>query len=144
MESAEGSGSRLRGIGLRELYASVLRDLDWLLNSKRWFPDASLGLPEASESILEYGVPDLSTYSWKNSRDATSIARVLEEAVRRFEPRLRPSTVKVTPLPTEGIADFRLRFRIEAVLHVEPINEPIAFDTDVDFDSSRIYVKGNA
>ncbi|HKC50509.1 MAG TPA: type VI secretion system baseplate subunit TssE [Myxococcota bacterium] len=133
--------AQLQEMGPRELAAAVGRDLDWLLNTKRWLPDDLEHLPEASHSILAYGLPDLSTYSWRNPGDATAIARLLEETIRRFEPRLRARSVKVTPLASNDADDFRLRFRIDATLEVEPIRMPVSFDTAVDFDASRIQVR---
>jgi type VI secretion system protein ImpF len=135
-----GRGS-LESVGTRELYASVARDLDWLLNTKRWLPEPLSAFPESSESLLMYGLPDLSTYSWRNHADAAAICRLLEETIRRFEPRLRARTVQVKPLPPGEIDDFRLRFRIEAVLHVEPIRQHVSFDTEVDLGASGIRVK---
>jgi len=137
-----GGRAQLQELGPRELAASVARDLDWLLNTKRWQPDDLEGFPEANQSILCYGLPDLSTYSWRNSGDATAIARLLEETIRRFEPRLRARSVKVTPLEANDTDDFRLRFRIDATIEIEPIRMPVSFDTDVDFDASRITVRG--
>jgi type VI secretion system protein ImpF len=139
-----GPGRRgaLETVGLRELYAAVARDLDWLLNTKRWLPTTLQSFPEASESVLTYGLPDLSIYSWRHHADSVAICRLLEETIRRFEPRLRARTVQVKPLPAGDVDDFRLRFRIEAVLHVEPIRAPVAFDTEVDLGVSGIRVKG--
>jgi len=134
--------AQLEEIGPRELAASVARDLDWLLNTKRWLPDELEDLPEANRSILCYGLPDLSTFSWRNPGDATAIARLLEETIRRFEPRLRERSIKVTPLDGNDADDFRLRFRIDAVLEVEPVQVPVSFDTDIDFDASRVNVRG--
>ncbi len=134
--------AQLQEMGPRELAAAVARDLDWLLNTKRWVPDDMTELPEASVSILTYGLPDLSTYSWRNPGDAQSIARLIEETIRRFEPRLRERSIQVTPLPGNDADDFKLRFRIDATLEVEPIRMPVSFDTDVDFDASRIHVRG--
>jgi type VI secretion system protein ImpF len=135
--------AQLQEMGPRELSAAVARDLDWLLNTKRWLPDDLAAFPEASHSILTYGLPDLSTYSWRNPGDAHAIARLIEETIRRFEPRLRERSVQVTPLPSNDADDFKLRFRIDATLEVEPIRVPVSFDTDVDFDASRIHVRGD-
>lgn len=134
--------SSLETIGLRDLYESVARDLDWLLNTKRWLPDPLENFPEADESILTYGLPDLSIYSWRNHADAVSICRLLEETIRRFEPRLRARTVQVRPLPGGDVDDFRLRFRIDAMLVVDPIRAPVSFDTEVDLGASGIRVRG--
>ncbi len=136
-----GRGS-LDSVGARELYASVARDLDWLLNTKRWLQQPLQSCPEANDSLLTYGLPDLSTYSWRNPADSAAICRLLEETIRRFEPRLRARTVQVKPLPPGDVDDFRLRFRIDAVLHVEPIRAPVSFDTEVDLGGSGIRVRG--
>ena len=139
-----GPGRRgaLETVSLRDLYAAVARDLDWLLNTKRWLQQPLQGFPEASESILTYGLPDLATYSWRNPADAVTVCRLLEETIRRFEPRLVARTVHVRPLPPGDVDDFRLRFRIDAVLHVEPIRAPVVFDTEVDLGASGIRVRG--
>jgi type VI secretion system protein ImpF len=138
-----GPRGQLMELDARDLCAIVARDLDWLLNTKRWLPDDLSEFPEASQSILTYGLPDLSTYSWRNAVDSNAIARLLEETIRRFEPRLRESSVKVTAIPTNDVDDFRLRFRIDATLEVLPIVQPVSFDTAVDFDASRISVRGD-
>ncbi len=142
-ESGAGSRSAYDYIGVRELRDSIARDLEWLLNSK--FTDfLDLGdFPEAKESILTYGVPDFSTYSWRNAADATAIARILEDAIRRFEPRLLARSIKVDVLPNADIDDFTIRFRINATLDVDPIREPVSFDTAIDFDSTAVHVKGD-
>jgi type VI secretion system protein ImpF len=131
-------------IGLRELKAAVARDLEWLLNTKSVLRKASGvdELPEARHSILTYGIPDFSTASWRSHSDAQRICAELGAAVRTFEPRLLPSTVRVTLLPTQSADDFRMRFRIEATLHVEPISEPVYFDSSVEMDTGAIQVEG--
>ena len=129
-------------IGVRELRESVARDLDWLLNSKRFLDTDLEGLKEVRTSLLNYGMPDFSPSSWRNDRELASIARTIEDLLRRFEPRLRPGSIKVTAqMPTDA-DDMKPHFRIDAVLHVDPVNEPVSFDTDVDFEASRISVRG--
>lgn len=131
-------------VGVRELRDAVARDLVWLLNSKQWVPYDLDGFEEARESVLTYGVPDFSSFSWRSSSDSMQISQVIEEAIRRFEPRLVPSTVKVEPVPGGGVDDFQLHFRIEAVLQVDPITEPVSFDTSIDFDSTNVEVTGTS
>jgi type VI secretion system protein ImpF len=131
-------------IGLRELKAAVARDLEWLLNTKSVLRRASdiEQLPDARDSILTYGIPDFSTASWRSHGDAKRICAEIGVAVRTFEPRLLPSTVRVSMLPTQSADDFRMRFRIEATLHVEPISEPVYFDSSVEMDTGAIRVEG--
>ena len=124
-------------MGFRELREAVGRDLEWLLNSKR-FPLDLDAYPEAKQSNLSYGVPDLSTYSWRSQSDGRSIARVIEETIERFEPRLAPGTVKVEALPAGEVDDFKMRFRIDALLHVDPVSEPVSFDTSIESTSFEV------
>ena len=131
-------------IGLRELRAAVARDLEWLLNSKRWIPWDMEKFPEARDSIMTYGLPDFSTYSWRNESDARSISGLLEDIIRRFEPRLVPHTVHVEKLETSDIADFRLNFRIDAILQADTLSEPVSFDTVIEFESSRVKIQGSS
>ena len=117
------AAAQLEEAGPRELAATVARDLDWLLNTKRWLPEELTDFPEANRSILCYGLPDLSTFSWRNPGDATAIARL-----SRDDPPLRAAAARaqhqVTPLAGNDADDFRLHFRIDAVLEVEPCGCP--------------------
>jgi type VI secretion system protein ImpF len=132
----------LEVVGLRELRAAVARDLEWLLNTKQCLPDVPEDLVETMQSIWTYGLPDLSTYSSRSPEDATTLARLLEDVIRRFEPRLRPGSVRITPRPGGEGDEFRVQFRIDAILHVEPIRSPVSFDTDVDFGAGTVRVRG--
>jgi type VI secretion system protein ImpF len=139
-----GAGARgvYEYIGVRELRDSIARDLEWLLNTKLTRLLDLEPFPEARDSVLAYGVPDFSTYSWRNSSDASAISRILEETIRRFEPRLLPRSVSVEALPNGEVDDFTLGFRINAVLDVDPIREAVSFDTVIDFESTAVHVKG--
>jgi type VI secretion system protein ImpF len=135
---------QLEAIGLPELRAAVGRDLEWLLNTKQGQPAPGEELPEVASSIWMYGLPDLSTLSASSADDLSVVARRLEELIRCYEPRLRPGTIKVSPRPDPDADEFRLSFRIEAVLHVEPIRSPVSFDTDIDFRSGAAAVRNEA
>ncbi len=132
------------GVTARELKASVARDLAWLLNTRVWAPDddaSFAGLDEARRSITAYGIPDLSSFSWVNPQDCREIAALVEKAIRTFEPRLLPRSVRVEILPSEDISDFSVKLRIEAILYVDPINEHVAFDSTADFDGGGIRIE---
>lgn len=132
------------GVSARDLKASVARDLAWLLNTRVWTPteaDTLAGLDEAGRSILTYGIPDLSSFSWANPQDCREIASLVEKAIRTFEPRLLPRSVRVEILPSDDISDFTVKLRIEAILHVDPINEHVAFDSTADFDGGGIRIE---
>jgi type VI secretion system protein ImpF len=132
------------GVGLRELKQAVARDLAWLLNTRMWMPeDAAVlaGLEEAHSSVLTYGIPDLSIFSWASPDDCKKIAALVEKAIRTFEPRLIPHSVRCDILPSEDSADFSVKLRIDAILHVEPVSEHVTFDSVADFDGGSIRVE---
>jgi type VI secretion system protein ImpF len=143
-ETGAGARSVYQYIGVRELRDSIARDLEWLLNTKLTRLLDLDRFPEAKDSILTYGVPDFSTYSWRNASDANAISRILEETIRRFEPRLLPRSIRVEVLPHADVDDFTLGFRINAVLDVDPIHEAVSFDTAIDFESTAVHVKGES
>lgn len=142
-ETGAGARGVYEYIGVRELRDSIARDLEWLLNTKLTQALDLENFPEAKNSILSYGVPDFSTYSWRNINDANSIARILEETLRRFEPRLVPRTIKVEVLDNPNIDDFSIAFRINGELNMDPIGEAVSFDTAIDFESTAVHVKGD-
>jgi type VI secretion system protein ImpF len=128
-------------VGVRELKRAVARDLEWLLNTHHWFPRDLDASEEMRDSILNYGLPDISSYSWRSDHDARAICRRLEQIVKNFEPRLLPRSISVEVLEAGETDDFKLRFRIDAILHVEPIHEPVSFDTNVELDTNTMHVE---
>ena len=59
------------------------------------------------------------------------IRQDIEKTIARFEPRLKNLTVQLET-PTQNDRNFR--FRITGVLVVEPIREPVSFDTYFDIN----------
>jgi type VI secretion system protein ImpF len=112
---------------MRRVLAAVRRDLEWLHGTRLTWVDEDLAAAEqASRSIATFGLQDFSHENIGNADAQQRLRRAIEQAILVFEPRL--ARVKVT---CEGgnQHDRALRFRIEAVLHVEPIRESVAFDT---------------
>lgn len=129
--------SRLQA--LRALKASLWRDLSALLNTKRREEEIGEEFTEANRSLLGYGLPDFSSYSLKSPSDQNRLRRALEAAIRRFEPRLEKVTVTLeAPFET----DPSLRFRVDAMLRLEPAPEPVSFETLLQPESRRFVVMG--
>jgi type VI secretion system protein ImpF len=109
----------------------VQRDLEWLLNTRR----RSLGavtkeLPELKSSLLAYGIPDFTAQDLASDARRKGFARALETVIRTFEPRL--TGVMVTLVDQQQNLERRLRFRIEALIRVEPGAEPVVFESLLD------------
>lgn len=144
-DAERGAGEDLYvGVDVTTLKRSVASDLERLLNT-RIMPPPEAGefenLTETRSSILNYGIPDLSTYSWTSSSDAAIVARAVEEAIRAFEPRLLAGSVKCQVVPQSDPGDFTMRLRIDAVLHVDPISERVRFDSAADIDGGGIRIE---
>jgi type VI secretion system protein ImpF len=115
---------------LRELKQSVRRDLENLLNTRwrcvYWPPD----LEEIDLSVVNYGIPDFTGANMGGVADRESLRRIIEQVVRKFEPRFK--TIKVTLLGNRDETDRTLRFRIDALLYAEPAPEPVVFDSQLE------------
>jgi len=87
---------------------------------------------------MVFGLPDFTGMSAKSDSELSRLRRTLEKAIKIFEPRFL--NVKVSLEPVSNI-DRLLKFRIEAQLNVEPLPEPIAFDTILQLGSGDFQVK---
>ena len=131
-----------RAQSVRLLRASVRRDLEWLLNTRRTPEAAGSEFPEVSHSLYNYGLPDLNSLNWESSRDRTRLARVVQEALAIFEPRLRG--IQVVPLDPAAGSPHVMRFQIEGLLDMDPSPEHISFDTTLQLSSGEYQVKGDS
>jgi type VI secretion system protein ImpF len=84
-----------RVLSFRRLRESVIRDLEWLLNTGRLeISEELVDHPEVRKSVLNYGIPDISGTS-TSGKDSESIERDIRQAILDFEPRIIPETLKV-------------------------------------------------
>jgi type VI secretion system lysozyme-like protein len=142
---------------------SVARDLTDLLYEKTHSPDLPLlqsrpsqsgghqdsamdeltlaDFPEASRSVLTFGLPDMSGKT-QSDLDLAAIERLLEERIRFFEPRFDPDTLRVQVLPIEAKTDsLRLHFKIVAELWAFPQIEQIDWTGEIDLVSGQCNVQ---
>jgi type VI secretion system protein ImpF len=133
--SIESVQYRLLGFG--QIKAAVTRDLESLLNARRNIlvpPDA---FEELNKSVFVYGLQD---YTAQNPRSPTAKQQLrldVEQTIARFEPRLRNVTVH---LEAAGANERVLKFRISAVLVIDPVAEPVTFDTFFDVNRGEYII----
>jgi len=127
---------------VRQLKASLRRDLEWLLNTRRNPEAADQTLPELSQSLFNYGLPDITSLSHESINDRQRLLQQVESTITTFEPRL--TRVKVTPLDPGRGGVHVLRFQIEGMLAMDPEPEHISFDTVLQLASGQYQVKGDA
>ncbi len=144
LDRLAGTGGRRTSgdlrISVEDLKFAVLRDIEWLLNTKRPMNMGIDQFPEARTSILNFGIPDFSQFSASSGDDCGTVCGLIQEAVRRYEPRLEPRSVKVDHVATEKMKGLQAQFRIRGILHVDPVRVPVSFDTHIEMDSGAIAI----
>lgn len=135
--SKEAPTSRLSGMA--ELKQSVRRDIEWLLNTRRFIAHIDENMDELNTSLAAYGLPDFTTVTIKNTNEQDMLTRSIEMALEIFEPRLIGVQVTLKPFTNN---DKQLTFRIEASLNIEPSPEPMVFDTVLEPGSGEFQVVG--
>jgi type VI secretion system protein ImpF len=118
--------------------ASVMRDLEWLLNTRRVFPQAAEALDLVRSSIYHFGIPDLSSRSAQSMEARTQMQREVYEAIATFEPRMSKVRVNLVPQPA---AERSVRFQIEGEMRTDPTPQAVVFETILDMASKSIAVK---
>jgi type VI secretion system protein ImpF len=126
-----------RVLSLRTLRQGVLRDLAWLLNSTNLLSVVDVGkLPHVANSVLNFGVPDLSGNS-VSSLNLGKLERAIRQAIWDFEPRLVRGTVTVKAVSGK-LDQNKLTFEIEADLWAQPYPERLYLKTELDLERGAV------
>lgn len=121
---------------LPQFRRALARDLEALLNTRIMdLPEIFEAYPLATDSMLQFGIPDLSGISLLNPDDREMLRDRLRRAIERHEPRL--TRVKIS-LDAPRELERHLRFRVDAVLKVHPHRPPVSFDATLQL-SSNVY-----
>ncbi|MGJ7610826.1 MULTISPECIES: type VI secretion system baseplate subunit TssE [unclassified Variovorax] len=82
---------------MASLQDSIGRELRQLFNTRS--PLSAGDYAQGNGTVLEYGIPDFSSFSAQNAADLQQLAGVLRLAVQRYEPRLSDVSVQVSATP---------------------------------------------
>ena len=131
-----------RYVSLQKYRQGVERDLEWLLNAEAHLMPS--GTPRkhldrfrmALGSVLNFGV---STMVGLTAAKPEEIREKVSEAIRRFEPRISPSSLEVHVKKEEG----QLTLRIRGVLWANPIPESLDIRSRIDLETGAC-VMGDA
>lgn len=124
----------LRTLDRAGLRASIRRELERLFNTRSALPAEALRTRE--RTVVEYGLPDLGVLSPGRHADRVRLAAILREAVQAYEPRLADVRVTVGQ-PSEAPGERgALRARIDAVLLIDGVPEPVSFGAHLATDGS--------
>ena len=104
------------------LRESVRQDLLRLLNTRATLRGVILQLAEGT--VLDYGLPDLSSLTPASDEDRNLLARSVAARISAHEPRLRNVRVVITPHPTSPRS---VQGAIMASLLIGQVYEPVTF-----------------
>jgi type VI secretion system protein ImpF len=119
-------------LSVRQIKDAVIRDLENLLNTRRQILVPPPEYHEVHSSLYMYGLQDFTMKNPGSPMVKQKLRQVIERTIARFEPRLKNVNVQIE---AAGQNARDLRFRITAMLVMDPITEPVIFDTF--FDVSR-------
>jgi type VI secretion system protein ImpF len=126
-----------RMLDIRQIRVAVIRDLENLLNTRRHIFSPPTALTEVNSSLFVYGLGDFTSQNPRSPAVKQQLRQDIERTISRFEPRLRNVTVQFeSPNPN----DRNLRFRITGMLVVDPIIEPVTFDTFFDINRGQVII----
>jgi type VI secretion system protein ImpF len=111
--------------------ASIAREIGALLSTR---VDPSIdAIDPRDRTVLEYGLPDVSTMAARSTSDQDRIARAIERAITAFEPRLVNPEVTIVPDNTDR---DRMMVVIAGMMRVGLVPEPYAFAMDMGRDGA--------
>ncbi len=119
---------------------AFLRDLEWLLNTRRVAEPTPELYPELEHSLYHFGIPDVTSLSADSPDAHQRLAREIEECLRTFEPRLSSPRVSLAPANDNG--GRSVRFVIDAILRMDPLSERILVDTLLETSTGTFRVSG--
>jgi type VI secretion system protein ImpF len=139
-------------ISTQQLRQSVLRDLHSLFNTTNWEHETAdedggapvaifAGLPHARDSVVNFGIPPLSGRV-RTPDDLVELARAMERAIGRFEPRVRNARVTIEHSFEGGAAVLAgpVAFLVEGELWGYPFAESLRVRTVLDLDASHLEI----
>jgi type VI secretion system protein ImpF len=140
--SRRNTGERRRSLSDSALKGLLAEDVAALLNTidlESGAPELVDGLPYVKESILNYGLRDLSDKTIDETLRIAGIRHELETALKRYEPRLLPRTMRIER-DTKNEDELTIRFVVRADMRADPVPTSVEFVTEVELDSGEIRI----
>ncbi len=120
---------------------SVLRDLEWLMNTENLETVNDLvAYPNAAGSVINFGMPSLSGTAL-SSIDVANVEKRMAQAIRDFEPRILPDSVRVqATYDAEGSSSNSLVFEIQGDLWAMPVPLKVFLRTELDLETGSMSI----
>jgi type VI secretion system protein ImpF len=126
---------------MQQLRQAVLRDLAWLLNTSDLETSEDLAaVPLAAKSTINFGVPGFTGMVRMSGRGG-GLEAMIAEAIRRYEPRIRPDSLRVRLRPmAEDNPLPALVFEIEGELWAQPLPQQLFLETSIELETRLVVV----
>ena len=125
-----------QSLTMTQLRRAVLRDLGWLLNATNLDTVEELGAGSlARTSTINFGIPSIAGADAGSGR-SSALEATVAEAIRNFEPRIRPQTLRVRARPhqrDEGLPTLVLE--ISGELWAQPVPVQLFLETAIELET---------
>ncbi len=138
----KGESRDTRVLSMRRLRQCVIRDLESLFNCAAPGEEPNFDdYPRIRRSVLNYGVPGFAG-CYASELDIPALERRIRQAIRDFEPRLLPSSVKVrAEVDKDRVGVHTMMFVIEAEIWSYPEPERLTLGAKVAFETGQVVVR---
>ena len=121
---------------VNDLMKSVTRDIEYLLNTRRYLNIPEKCFEELQNSIYTYGLNDYTSENPSSKRLEEILKNDIQRTIETFEPRLTDISVE-SLMPSFNI----IRFAIHAMLIIKPEYQPVYFDTSFNVSNKKYKVQ---
>lgn len=138
-EKEESRHQRASNVGsLRE---SVLRDLEWLMNTINLESVIDFDShPELKSTVLNFGMPGFSGSSI-NGVQRGEIKNLIKQAIEMFEPRIMKNTLRVSLISDDEMVNpHAIAFQIEGSMWGRTMPEALFLRTELDLEIGEVRV----
>ena len=127
---------------MAQLRQAVLRDLGALMNTTNLATLEDLSAtPLAAKSTLNYGIPGFAGMLGSSARIA-ALEREIADAIKTYEPRIRPQTLRVHSRESRSDVGTRaIVFAIEGELWAQPVPVHLFVETSIEMETRHAVVK---
>lgn len=131
----------MRAGNVASLRKSVMRDLEWLMNTTNLESVIELNAhPELSQSVINYGLPGLSGAT-TNAAKREHIKKVIKRAIETYEPRILKKTLQINLIEEEDMINTHaIAFEIHGTLWGNPMPEVLFLRTELDLELGDVKV----
>jgi type VI secretion system protein ImpF len=117
-------------VPVSRLRDNLRRDLEAMLNSRRYMLSWPADLDQLDRSLLAFGLDDFANESLASADFRARFVEAIERQIRTLEPRI--GRFEVTILPNKDDLDATLRFRIVGTVVLDGDRQELSFDSHVD------------